>query len=177
MIFVTVGTHYLGFERLIKQMDEISAEIDEEVVAQIGSTNYQPKNMTYFTFTKDEMEISKLYKDARVIVAHGGAGTLLTISNYDKPVVIVPRLKKFNEHIDDHQLELTEIFKNEEKAEVVYDIKNLKIALKNPKKINCKKNKKLAVFLKDLIRSIEDENLHGNINPISSQRGDRILYL
>jgi UDP-N-acetylglucosamine transferase subunit ALG13 len=168
MIFVTVGTHYLGFERLIKKMDEISAEIDEEVIAQIGSTNYQPKNMEYFTFIQDEKKLLELYKDARVIVTHAGAGTLLTISNYEKPVVIVPRLKKFNEHIDDHQLELTEVFKKKEEAEVVYDIKNLKIALKNPKKINCKKNKKLVIFLKDLIRSIENENLHGNINPISS---------
>jgi len=168
MIFVTVGTHYLGFERLIKKMDEISAEIDEEVIAQIGSTNYQPKNMTYFTFIQDEKKLLELYRDARVIVTHAGAGTLLTISNYEKPVVIVPRLKKFNEHIDDHQLELTEVFIKKEEAEVVYDIKNLKIALKNPKKITCNKNKKLVIFLKDLIRSIENENLHGNINPISS---------
>jgi UDP-N-acetylglucosamine transferase subunit ALG13 len=168
MIFVTVGTHYLGFERLIKKMDEISAEIDEEVIAQIGSTNYQPKNMTYFSFIQDEKKLLELYKDARMIVTHAGAGTLLTISNYEKPVVIVPRLKKFNEHIDDHQLELTEVFNKKEKAEVVYDINNLKIALKNPKKITCKKNKKLVIFLKDLIRSIENENLHDNINPISS---------
>jgi len=40
MIFVTVGTHDQGFERLVKKMDEIAGQIDEEVVIQVGYTDY-----------------------------------------------------------------------------------------------------------------------------------------
>jgi len=156
MIFVTVGTHYLPFERLIKKMDEIAGTIDEEVIAQIGSTKYRPKNMTYFTF-KDENEILELYKKARIIVSHAGVGSLLTLINYSKPVIVVPRLKNFNEVIDNHQLELVEIMKNRENFIVIYDTKNLEDALKENVISNRDKNKKdkrLINFLKKLIETM-----------------------
>jgi len=155
MIFVTVGTNYRGFERLIKKIDEIAGKIDEEVVAQIGPINYIPKNMTYFTFIEDEKKLLELFKNARIIVSHAGAGTLLTIFKYKKPAVIVPRLKKFNEVIDDHQLELTEFLKKEEKAVIVDDIENLEDALKKAKKISFKKNITLVPFLKKYIMDME----------------------
>ena len=154
MIFVTVGTHYLGFERLIMEMDEIAGKIDEKVIAQIGSTKYKPKNMKYFTFVEDEKEILELYQEARVVVSHAGAGTLLTILNYNKPAVIVPRLHKFNEHIDDHQLELTDVLKDQGKAIGVYDIGDLEISLKKVENLNYnnkKKNEELIIFLKEYI--------------------------
>ena len=157
MIFVTVGTYYLGFERLIKKMDEIAGGIDEEVIAQIGSTKYRPKNMTYFTFVEDENEILELYKKARIIVSHAGVGSILTIFNYTKPLIIVPRLKKFNEHIDDHQLEIAEVLKNNGKFTLVYDIKNLETALKEVRKLDYEKNvkdKKLINFLKQIIETM-----------------------
>ena len=154
MIFVTVGTHYLGFERLIMEMDEIAGKIDEKVIAQIGSTKYKPKNMKYFTFVEDEKEILELYQEARVVVSHAGAGTLLTILNYNKPAVIVPRLHKFNEHIDDHQLELTDVLKDQGKAIGVYDIGDLERSLKKVENLNYnnkKKNEELIIFLKEYI--------------------------
>jgi beta-1,4-N-acetylglucosaminyltransferase len=155
MIFVTVGTHYQGFERLIKKIDEIAGKIDEEVVAQIGSTKYEPKNMTYFSFMEDEEKFLEIYKKARIIITHAGVGNLFKIHSFQKPVIIVPRLKKFNEHVDDHQLDITEILKNEEEAVVVYDIEDLEDALKKAKKISIKENKKLVTFLKNYIKSME----------------------
>lgn len=157
MIFVTVGTHYLGFERLIKKMDEIAGQLNENVIAQIGSTKYIPKNMTYFKFLEDENKIIELYKKARIIVSHAGAGSILTIFNHLKPTIIVPRLKKFNEHIDDHQLELAEVLKKNGKSIVIYDIKNLETALNEARKTDLskhKKEKKLINFLKKTIETI-----------------------
>jgi len=171
MIYVTVGTHYLGFERLIKKMDEIAGKIDEEVIAQIGSTKYKPKNMKYFKFIKEEEKILELYKKARIVLSHSGVGTILTVLNYGKPLVIVPRLKKFNEHIDDHQIELAEMLKNEEGVQVVYDTDKLEHSLNNAKPRKFKKsikNKNLVNFLKNYIMVIENENMHGDINTISS---------
>ena len=171
MIFVTVGTHYLGFERLIKKMDEIAGRTDEEIVAQIGSTKYKPKNMKYFNFVEEEKKIIELYKKSRIVIAHSGAGTLLNILHLKKPLIVIPRLKKYNEHIDNHQLELTEVLNDSGLATVVYDVENLEDVLKN---MNVKSDNKhhnngsLASFLKECIGKIEHENLHGTINSISS---------
>jgi len=153
MIFLTVGTHYLGFERLVKKMDEISSKLDEEIIAQIGLTKYKPKNMKYFNFT-DEKKLLDLYKKARIVVSHAGAGTVLTILQHGKIAIIVPRLKKYNEHIDNHQLELSEVLDKEGKAIVVYKIETLEEAIKKTKTKNYQKSKRdktLIKFLKEYI--------------------------
>ena len=169
MIFVTVGTQYQGFERLIKKMDEIAGRINEEVIAQIGSTKYKPKNLTYFTI-KDENEILELFEKARIIVSHAGSGSLLTLINYMKPIIVVPRLKKFNEHIDNHQVELAEPLKNNKKFILVYDMKNLEDALKKGVILEYDKNKndkKLINYLKKILETMKNENMYDDINSVS----------
>ena len=132
MIFVTIGMHSQGFDRLIKKMDEIAGKIDEEVIMQIGSTKYKPKNARYFDFIKDFEKIKELNKTARVVVCHGGAGTIITALEEGKPVIAVPRLKKHREHINNHQLELVDALSNNGKILAVYDINLLDEALNNP---------------------------------------------
>lgn len=155
MIFVTVGTHYQGFERLVKKMDEIAGKIDDEVIMQIGYTKYEPKNAKWFRFLEREEDILELYKKADVIVAHAGAGTLLTALSFGKPIVVVPRLKKFGEHVDDQQLELAEALESMGKAIAVYDIEKLEEAIKKARSLKykpIKRERRLANFLKEYLQ-------------------------
>jgi len=130
IIFVTVGLHSKGFDRLIKKMDDIAGEIDEKVIIQIGSTKYIPKNAEYFDFI-DIKSLTKLIKEARIIVCHGGAGTIITSLELKKPVIAVPRLKKFNESIDDHQFELIDALAKDGKILTVKNIDQLGDVIKN----------------------------------------------
>jgi UDP-N-acetylglucosamine transferase subunit ALG13 len=170
MIFITVGTHYLGFERLIKKVDDIAVRIDEKIVAQIGSTRYIPKNIKYFTFVEEDEKILEFYKKSRIIITHAGAGSIINILYAKKPLIVVPRLKKYNEHIDDHQLELAEVLNNKGLAIVIHDVENLEKVLKNSNfNINHHHNNgSLVIFLKEYIRKIEYENLYDTIDSISS---------
>ena len=52
----------------------------------------------------DEME--KLYQQASLIVTHAGAGSILQGVKNHKKIIAVPRLKKYQEHVNDHQIEL-----------------------------------------------------------------------
>ena len=97
----------------------------------------------------------ELYEKARVIVTHGGAGTILTLSNFNKKIIVVPRLKKFNEHVDDHQLELAEFLEKEKKVTVVYDIEDLHKSLCSVKEFSIKSNNDLGIFLKKYIMIID----------------------
>jgi beta-1,4-N-acetylglucosaminyltransferase len=106
MILVTVGTHTEGFERLVKAMDRIAFETGEEVVIQRGATRYTPQAARWFDFAPAS-EMARLSREARVIVSHAGSGSILTSLSYGKPLIVMPRLKKYGEHMDDHQLELT----------------------------------------------------------------------
>ena len=128
MIFVTVGG-MRPFERLVIAMDRLAGELDEEVIVQLGSTDYEPENCNHFRFmAADEME--ELYGRARVVVCHAGIGSILTALKHSKPLVLVPRMKRYGEHIDDHQLEIAREMESRGMT-VVYDISNLQSAVQN----------------------------------------------
>ncbi len=158
MIFVAVGTHNHGFERLVRKMDEIAGIIQEKVIIQRGSTNYEPVHAESFKFLEYQ-EILQFYKNARVIVAHAGAGTLLDALNSGNPVISVPRIKKYGEVIDDQQLEFAEALEKRKIVVAIYDIKKLRETIDNIKSnqfVDQKKSENLKSFLKNNLRgSIE----------------------
>lgn len=126
-----MGNHNQGFDRLIKKMDDIASRIDEKVIMQTGYTGYKPKNADYFSFLDSFEEIRKLNRDARVVVSHAGVGSIITALEEGTPVVIVPRRKKYDEHTDDHQLEIAEAMANNPKIKVVYDVVDLENCLRS----------------------------------------------
>jgi UDP-N-acetylglucosamine transferase subunit ALG13 len=106
MIYVTVGSHDQPFDRLIREMDRISGEFGIETVIQTGCSGVRPKNAEwrdYFPFDKAE----ELIRKAEVVVGHAGIGTVISARKAKRPLIVVPRLKKFGEHFNDHQLEIS----------------------------------------------------------------------
>lgn len=156
LIFVTVGMHPHGFERLIKKMDEIAGNIDEEVIMQIGGTKYVPQKAKYFDFTTGE-EIKELCRRARVGVTHGGVGTVLDILEQGKPIVAVPRLRKYGEVGDAHQLYFVQELEKAGKVTAVYDVNDLQEALKTvgARPAGFAKDRRLVEALKGYIARFE----------------------
>lgn len=107
VIFVTVGMHHQGFERLIRAMDEVAGQVDERVVMQIGASSHEPVHAEWFRF-EGQARIEGLCAEARAIVAHAGAGTIITAFRYTRPLIVVPRRLEHRECIDDHQIELAQ---------------------------------------------------------------------
>jgi UDP-N-acetylglucosamine transferase subunit ALG13 len=130
LIFVTVGTPTNSFERLIKELDNLvsTEKIKDNVLAQIGYTKYIPKNYKWFRFT-DPDKFENLCKKSKICITHGGVGTLSILLKYKKPTIVVPRMKKFNEHVDDHQIQIIKELEKEGRIIAVYDIKKLENAL------------------------------------------------
>ncbi len=105
MILVTVGTHSAPFDRLIRRMDRIAELTDEEVLMQVGTAGFRPSNAAYFRFLSEE-DYEKAFRRSRVVVSHAGVGTILRCALSEKPLVCSPRLRRYAEHWDDHQLDL-----------------------------------------------------------------------
>ncbi|MDI6807227.1 MAG: PssE/Cps14G family polysaccharide biosynthesis glycosyltransferase [Candidatus Aenigmarchaeota archaeon] len=133
MILVTVGTHDQGFPRLIKAIDNLARNIKERVILQIGYSKYKPKNCEWFEFIPYENFI-ELCRESNLIITHGGVGSIMISLQFKKPTVVVPRLKKFNEHVDDHQLQIAKELEKQKRVIVVYDIKELSNAIQRAKK-------------------------------------------
>lgn len=126
MIFITVGTHEQGLDRLLIEIDKLieSKIILEEVFAQIGYCTYKPKNFKYKKMIGyDEMD--SYVKEARIVITHGGPGSIFHPLRYGKTPIVVPRNPKFLEHVDDHQILFTKRLEKEKKIISVYDIKDL----------------------------------------------------
>ena len=99
----------------------MAALVQEEVVIQCGGTHYKPRFSEYFDFA-DEPEMQRWLSQARVVVTHGGAGSILNALQIGKALVVVPRLKRFGEAIDDHQLELAEALSQKDRAMALIDL-------------------------------------------------------
>jgi UDP-N-acetylglucosamine transferase subunit ALG13 len=134
-IFLTVGTHPQSFERLLKKMDELieKKKVKSVVFAQTGYAGYEPKNFKFKKFLGLK-EFDEEVKKADVVITHGGEGNVGLALKHNKKMIIVPRMKKFNEHTNDHQLEITEAIEKEKKGLAVYDINDLEKKLKEIKK-------------------------------------------
>jgi beta-1,4-N-acetylglucosaminyltransferase len=120
MIFVTVGTHSQGFDRLVRAADELARDLDEAVVIQRGRSTYVPQYAEHVSFIGGG-EMDALMSEARVIISHAAAGTILQVLRQGKPLIITPRSKLFREHFDNHQEQLAIALQLSNKAVVLFD--------------------------------------------------------
>ena len=135
MIFITLGSQKFQFNRMLIEIDKLIEEkkITDDVFAQIGASDYKPKNFKYKNFlTQDEFK--EYMKSANLVITHAGTGAIVTALKNDKLVIAIPRLAKFGEHVDDHQLQIIDEFKELNFIEPVYNIEQLADALELVKK-------------------------------------------
>ena len=102
MIFVTVGNATQSFPRLLRAMDDLAGQglNGESVVMQSGIPDYRAVNCLQRDYFPTE-EFVNLIQTARVVVCHGGAGTLHHVFQAGKVPVVMPRRAKYGEHVDD----------------------------------------------------------------------------
>lgn len=157
MIFITLGTQKFQFDRLLQYVDQQieNGKIKEEVYAQIGNSTYIPKKYKYKEFM-DKSEFEENIRKSSLVITHSGVGTIITALNMDKPIIVVPRLSKYNEHVDDHQLQIADSFSK--KNFIISngeDINNLITNIKKTKKMKFKKykssNKNIQKIIIDFI--------------------------
>ena len=160
MIFVTVGTQNFNFLRLLRAVElaVINGTIKEEVIAQIGINKFQSDYIKTIPFL-DKEEFNALMKDARFVISHSGTGSIISALKIKKRVIVAARLDKYDEHIDDHQLEILEAFShmeliiplNEDLGDLDEKIKNIDHYNLQTFKSNSKSfNEKLTNLIKKL---------------------------
>lgn len=107
MIFVTVGTQDKQFTRLIRAVENavIAGKITDDVIVQAGNTKYKSDYLNVLNYVPFD-EFNQYLSKADIIITHGGVGSILNALKLKKKIIAVPRLKKYGEHINDHQLQV-----------------------------------------------------------------------
>lgn len=127
MIFLTIGTQE-PFDRLLKAVDEIAPSLHTKIIAQVAKSAYVPKNMETFAFTSP-MEFKTYFNEAELIISHAGMGTIISALEGEKPILIMPRLARYREHRNDHQMATARVFEKLGYVHVAYDEAELKAKL------------------------------------------------
>ncbi len=126
MIFITVGTHEQPFDRLISYVDRLVEEgkIREKVFAQTGYCRYKPRNFAWKEFLPFE-EIIASIKASSVVITHGGPASIMLALAYGRVPVVVPRQRRYGEHVDDHQVVFAKKLKEVGRAVAVMEMDEL----------------------------------------------------
>jgi len=111
MVFVLLGTWEVPFIRPLVEIEEAvkTGYINEEVVVQSGPAKFPSEHMTLVPFFSGK-ELEDMYAKASYIICQGGIGSIMMGLKKGKKVIAIPRLKKYNEVNDDHQLEIIHVF-------------------------------------------------------------------
>jgi UDP-N-acetylglucosamine--N-acetylmuramyl-(pentapeptide) pyrophosphoryl-undecaprenol N-acetylglucosamine transferase len=101
VILVTVGTNEARFDRLLEAVETIAD--GEELLVQHGPSPVRPRGARCVDYL-DFDDINAEMRRARVVIAHAGVGSVIVALMNDRRPIVVPRLARFAEAVDDHQV-------------------------------------------------------------------------
>ncbi|MBY8978067.1 hypothetical protein KHP62_19810 [Rhodobacteraceae bacterium NNCM2] len=123
MIFLTVGTQ-VHFNRLARALDDWCARTKfTSVFGQLGDQegeSFAPRNFSWKSFL-DPDEYNQRMREADLVVAHAGMGSIITAMTLCKPILIMPRRADLGEHRNDHQLATVARFRHAPGVHVAMD--------------------------------------------------------
>jgi len=126
VIFATVGSHpTYAFERFLRALESLP---EADLVVQHGPGK-SPANarraVPWMTFAEIVAEMER----ADHVVSHAGAGTILCAARAGQVPIVFPRLERFGETVDDHQVELARRLAPDGRVILVEDKKELAAAI------------------------------------------------
>lgn len=111
MIFVSLGTQDKSFSRLLEMIDKSinNNVIKDKVIVQAGYTKYKSDNMEIYDYVSPT-KFKSYIEECDLFITHGGVGNILSALKQGKKIIAVPRLSKYGEHTNDHQLQIVDNF-------------------------------------------------------------------
>lgn len=159
MILITLGTQDKQFTRLLdmvqKEIDK--GNINDKVIVQAGHTKYNSKDMEIFDLI-DREKFSELISKSDILITHGGVGSIITGLQNNKKVIVAPRLAKYDEHMNDHQIQITDNFSKAGYILPLYECDDLGEVLKKVKNFTPKKFKSNTEHMIKIISDYIDKN-------------------
>ena len=159
MILVLLGTQHNQFTRLLKKIEEckVNGIISDEIIVQAGFTKYETDKMKMFDMISQEV-LDNLVDKADIIITHGGIGSITIALKKHKKIIAVPRLHKFNEHVNDHQKQVIDMFNEKGYLVGVSNVNDLPQALEEIKDFEPKQyqenNQKMISIIENFIDNI-----------------------
>jgi UDP-N-acetylglucosamine transferase subunit ALG13 len=106
-VLVTVGTDHHRFDRLIGWVDRwAAAHPDADLLVQHGTADAPANGTAVVMLGYDELVAEMAAAD--VVIAQGGPATIMDARSVGQRPIVIPRLARFDEVVDDHQVAFTD---------------------------------------------------------------------
>lgn len=125
--FVSIGNGTQPFTRLLDEIKRIHKDLPQPVVVQHGRTPFESDCIEHFDFTDEAGFVDRLER-CELFITHGGGGSVFSAIKLSKKPVVVPRLKAFDEIVDDHQIAFARELERQDLIVPAYDIADLSAA-------------------------------------------------
>ena len=119
LVAVFVGTDHHPFDRLLGWVRDLAADGGYDVWVQHGATRL-PAGLRGSKMIGD-VEMSLLLARAAAVVTHGGPGSIMDARTAGHRPVVVPRMHRLGEHVDDHQLRFARHLETTDTVFTAYD--------------------------------------------------------
>lgn len=113
MFLVTVGKEQYQFNALMQWIEILIQYriINEDVIVQYGASSYVPDGARAYRYLADA-DFLNLVDSASLIISHCDENIAQLLEDRDTPYVLVPRLQRFGEYADNHQMDVADEFEN-----------------------------------------------------------------
>lgn len=126
--FVSVGNATQPFTRMLEAVGRLVSQLPQPVVIQRGHTPFENPNCEVLDFVGME-RFEALVSSADLLIFHAGAGSVIHAVRAGKIPVVMPRLARYGEHVDDHQVEFAEMLAGQGKVILARDASDLEVAV------------------------------------------------
>lgn len=107
--------------KLVKRIASLQ-QLQETIIFQYGSRPSDSTNPSLLQYPYIPQDALLRYmKRARVIICHGGPGTIYQSLSFGKIPWVLPRQRKYKEHLTDHQLSFCQFMKRRRLIRIITD--------------------------------------------------------
>lgn len=154
MIFVILGTQDKPFLRILKALEQEikKGNIKEHIIVQAGCTNFKSKHMEIYDYL-DMKTFNHYIAECDYVITHGGVGSILDSIKKNKKILVIPRQKAYDEHENDHQIQITEKFT---KMGYIISCEHMKDLTNKIEELRSFQPKKYRSNNKKMIQKLED---------------------
>jgi UDP-N-acetylglucosamine transferase subunit ALG13 len=124
-----VGNATQPFSRLLDEVTRLALQLPQPVVVQHGGTPFQTDLCEAIPFV-EMREFERLVAGAELLILHAGAGSVIHAVRAGKVPVVMPRRLKYDEHVDDHQVEFAAALEAAGRVAVAYEPAQLEDAVR-----------------------------------------------
>jgi len=119
----------MPFDRLVRTVDAWADSCERnDVFAQIGPSEYQPRRIEWTKFL-DPRSFRSRVKEADLLIAHAGMGSIITAMEIGKPILVMPRRGDLQETRNDHQIATAQHLRGRAGVDVAMDEEELQALL------------------------------------------------